>query len=292
MQKSKIRDVARALRARKARRIIFTDIDGTVYQWQLLIDLVLVIAKHYPNKRPIVEPLRKAINQYKKRVLSFSIVIKILITIIPDVFKGVNKKMVKKFAATRARNVGSRVYLFPKTLIDVALEIVDDPWLIVAITGSPQEVADPFCHQLGIHVAIGSFYKSDKNGLYTGVRDIDSGINKGVYVEAIAEECPEIVWEECIALGDSETDLPMFERCGYAVAINPNEPLLDHIRTAEKTIRMVRCGQKSGTQIYTRDGYGLFTEHCADCTLPTDVGARFPKLPGMAEKGICICDHE
>jgi len=120
------------------------------------------------------------------------VVINVLIGIIPVVFGGVVKNRIKRFARARARSVGSRVYIFPKTLLEVALELDEDPWLIVAITGSPQEVADPFCKQLGIHVVIGSFYKTDKSGIYTGDRDIDSGINKGAYMDAIAKTCPEI----------------------------------------------------------------------------------------------------
>ncbi len=292
MQKSKISEVARALRARKARRILFTDIDGTLYQWQLLIVLIFAIAKYYPQKRPFVQPLREAIKGYKKRVTPFSIVIKILISIIPEVFKGVDKNRVRRLAEARARSVGSQVYIFPKTLIDVVLAITDDPWLVVAITGSPQEVADPFCKQRGIHVAIGSFYKSDKKGIYTGKRDIDSGKNKGAYMAAIDEACPEIIWDKCIAMFDSEHDIPMYERCGYAFAINPNIPLLEHIRAtrSSKPVNVVRDGQKSGAQIYRptpKDG--LLCEVCPNCSMPNDVSVFFPDLPGACNRSLCQC---
>jgi phosphoserine phosphatase len=291
MQKSKIREVARALRARGAKRILFTDIDGTVYQWQLLIVLVLIIAKYYPEKRPIVLPLRKAISGYKNRVLNFSVVINILITIIPDVFRGVDKKRVKRMAAARALRVGSQVYLFPKTLIDVALAIVDEPWLIVAITGSPQEVADPFCKQLGIHVTIGSHYKSDQNGIYTGVRDIDSGINKGAILDAIADLCPEIEWDACIALGDSENDYSMFERCGFSLAINPNLPLIELIRSNENRVIRVSDGQKQGIELEAVNSRGAFAECCVFCALPPDLAEVFPFLPGMLDPANCNCKH-
>jgi len=289
MQSNKIREVALSLRALKAKKIIFTDIDGTIYQWQLLIDLVLVIAKHYPKKRPVVQPLRDAISSYRKRVLPFSIVINILISIIPEVIRGVDKKRVTRFAVSRARSVGSRVYIFPKTLLDVARSITADPWLIVAITGSPQEVADPFCKQLGVHVTIGSFYDSDKKGIYTGERDIDSGINKGAILGAIRDACPEIDWASCIALGDSEHDIGMHDECGYAIAVNPNQVSLEHVRGNCRKISVVRDGQKSGVQIFKRSFTGSLNEICVDCALPRDLAEHFPDLPGMLKRQKCDC---
>ncbi len=292
MQDKQIQAAVKAFQQKHASRAIFSDIDGTVYQWQLLIDLVLAIAKHYPEKRPFVAPLRQAVTNYKKRVAPFSIVISVLIGIIPEVFKGVNKKRVAKFAALRAKSVQSKVYIFPKTLLQIAksFESTPDPYVLIAITGAPQEVAEPFCRQLGFDVVIGSYYQANRRGSYTGKRDIDSGINKGAYIDAISS-LHEIDFPRSIAKGDSEHDHDMFDRCGFAYAVNPNTALLAKLRASaiDKTWYIVRDGQKSGVQINAVNKYGGLAEVCAACSLPPDIAAEFPVLPGMLEPEYCRC---
>lgn len=292
MQESKIEEAVNILQGKDASRAIFSDIDGTVYQWQLLIDLVLSIAKHYPEKRTIIKPLREAIKGYKKRETPFSVVIDVLISIIPYVFKGVNKKRVQQFAAARARNLQSKVYTFPKNMLRIAKSFdgKNDPFVLIAITGAPQEVAEPFCKQLGFDVVIGSYYQANRRGTYTGKRDIDSGINKGLYLDAI-NSLYRIDFERSIAKGDSENDFAMFERCGYAYAINPNITLVNKLRVSAKdeSWYIVRDGQKSGVQINAVNQQGALYEVCASCSMPPDIAAIFPILPGMLEPEYCNC---
>ncbi|MBD3281872.1 HAD hydrolase family protein [Candidatus Uhrbacteria bacterium] len=292
MQQSKIKEAVNVFKHKNATRAIFSDIDGTVYQWQLLIDLVLAIAKNYPEKRSIVKPLRAVIVGYKRRETPFRVVIDVLISIIPHVFKGVNKKRVQKFAAARARSVQSKVYVFPKEMLKIAksLDGTDDPYVLIAITGAPQEVAEPFCAQLGFDVVIGSYYQANRRGTYTGERDIDSGINKGAYIDAI-DSLYAIDFERSIAKGDSEHDHDMFDRCGYAYAINPNTTLVHKLRESAKdeSWYIVRDGQKSGVQISAVNQDGALYEVCASCAMPPDIASVFPLLPGMLDPENCAC---
>lgn len=292
MREEQIQEAVKALKYKRSARVIFSDIDGTVYQWQLLMDLVLTIAKNYPEKRPIVAPLRQAITNYRNRVSPFSIVISILIGIIPEVFKGVNKKRVVEFAARRAKRVKSKVYIFPKTLLQIAknLDGTKDPYVLIAITGAPQEVAEPFCLELGFDVVIGSYYMANRRGIYTGKRDIDSGINKGLYIDEI-DGRHKLDLQRSIAKGDSEHDHDMFERCGYAYAINPNTALLAKMRASARSESwfIIRDGQKSGVQINAVNSQGGLYELCPACSLPPDIAKNFPILPGMQDPRQCIC---
>lgn len=292
MQESKIEEAVQAFHHKQAVRAIFSDIDGTVYQWQLLIDLVLAIAKHYPEKRSTVQPLREAIKGYKKRETPFSVVINVLISIIPHTFKGVNKKRVQQFAAARARSVRSKVYIFPKTFLEIAKKFdhTNDPFVLIAITGAPQEVAEPFCKQLGFDVVIGSYYQANRRGTYTGKRDIDSGINKGLYIDAINSQF-QIDFQRSVAKGDSEHDYSMFERCGYAYAINPNTALVDKLRSSAvgKNWFIIRDGQKSGVQINSITANQSLREVCSNCSMPQDMARVFPQLLGMLDPANCTC---
>lgn len=308
MQKSKILAVKRALEHQQTNLVIFTDIDGTFYKWQLLIELVTWVAKSFPEKSAVIAPMQQAIDDYRnqsrdaedytdekgyqKADYLFNIVIQRLLKCIPEVFVGIPKKRVREIAQIHIDVTQTHVYAFPKVLFRVAKSIhADKKRILVAITGAPNEIAEPLCAKYDFDVVIGSVYKTDRKGIYTGKRDIDSGIKKGKILDALDAIC-EIDWDQAVALGDSETDIDMFKRCGYSLAVNPNEQLIEYIRDAGKTIHMVRCGQKSRTQIFAPDSAGLFVERCPDCVLPPDMGPRFPVMRGMVDRGICLCKHK
>ncbi|MFZ6015945.1 MAG: HAD family hydrolase [Patescibacteria group bacterium] len=306
MQKSKILAVKKALEAQQTDLVVFTDIDGTFYKWQLLIQLVDWIAQSFPEKSAVVGPLRQAILDYRNQARDaedyamhlggyqrqdylFPVVMERLIKCIPEVFAGIPKKRVKTIAQIHTDGTYNQVYAFPKILYRVVKSSSGPKKrVLVAITGAPNEVAEPLCAKYDFDVVIGSYYKTDRDGIYTGKRDIDSGINKGKILDALGAVC-DINWSSAIAIGDSETDIPMFERCGYAFAVNPNETLIEYIRKSPKRIRMVRCGQKSRTQIFAPSKQGLFIERCPDCSFPPDIGPRFPVMRGMSDRSACIC---
>jgi HAD superfamily phosphoserine phosphatase-like hydrolase len=289
MQQSKILAVAKALKEKNTDLIIFTDIDGTFYKWQLLIDLVNWIAESFPEKSGITAPLRQAINDYHHQLSPFGRVIELLLLAIPEVFAGIPKKRVANIAANHIKATYHRVYAFPKAVYQAAKDSRSTkPRVLVAVTGAPNEVAEPLCAKYDFDVVIGAHYATNRHGLYTGKRDIDSGINKGKILDAI-KAISHINWSEAMALGDSETDIHMFERCGYSYAINPNSHLLEYVRGNNTDIFMVRSGQKSQTQIFAPDKRGKLLECCAKCSLPADIRAHFPLLPGLLPSCNCLC---
>ncbi len=281
--------MAKALQAKNTNLIVFTDIDGTFYKWQLLIDLVNWIAESFPEKSGITAPLRQAINDYHHQVTPFSRVIELLLLAIPEVFAGIAKKRVANIAANHIEATYNRVYAFPKAVYQAAKDSrAAKPRVLVAITGAPNEVAEPLCAKYGFDVVIGAYYKTDSHGLYTGKRDIDSGIDKGKILDAV-KAISNINWSEAMALGDSETDISMFERCGYSYAVNPNSHLLKYIRGNQTDMFMVRSGQKSQTQVFAPDDNGRLIERCSECCLPADISERFEPLPGMLLRADCSC---
>jgi HAD superfamily phosphoserine phosphatase-like hydrolase len=289
VQQSRIQAVVKALQTKNTDLVIFTDIDGTFYKWQLLIDLVNWIAESFPEKSGITAPLRQAINDYHHQITPFGRVIELLLLAIPEVFAGIPKKRVANIAANHIEATRNRVYAFPKAIYQSSQKPqVTKPRVLVAITGAPNEVAEPLCAKYGFDVVIGAYYKTDSRGLYTGKRDIDSGINKGKILDAI-KAISHINWSEAMALGDSETDIPMFERCGYSYAVNPNSRLVEYVRANKTDLFMVRCGQKSQTQIFAPDDCGRLIERCFECSMPADISAHFPSLPGLLQPKNCSC---
>jgi len=255
-----------------------SDIDGTVYKWQLLIMLVLGITDAFPKKKSLVKPLKHAIDDYRARRGEFGEVIRLLLLVIPEVFIGVPRSRVKNLAKVIAESEAPQVYTFPKKLYQI---LKSQKRILIAITGAPQEVAEPFCAKLGFDFVIGADYKVNSKGMYTGEYDISSGIAKGLIMDTLANECG-LKWDKSIGLGDSEADIPIFDRVGWPIAVNPNTSLIAHIRShTEKPIAFVRDGQKSGVQIFLPTEQGYFIETRSIHILPIGVAEKLGEIPGI-----------
>lgn len=89
----------------------------------------------------------------------------------------------------------------------------------IVITVGPKQVAKVVHNIWGFDDYYGSEYEVIE-GVFTG--KIVNYINAEQKVECLWDFCKynDIEPEECIAVGDGSTDIPMFEYCGKSIAIN------------------------------------------------------------------------
>ena len=91
--------------------------------------------------------------------------------------------------------------------------------MCIVITVGPKQVAKAVCDIWGFDGYYGSDYEV-KNGIFTGkIRDYINAENK---IKCLIDFCAKngIMPDECIAVGDGSTDVPLFEYCGKSIAIN------------------------------------------------------------------------
>jgi HAD superfamily hydrolase (TIGR01490 family) len=101
--------------------------------------------------------------------------------------------------------------------------------LIVLATGSTQYAARAIARNIGIDHVLSSELEV-ANGAFTG-RSVARGF--GPHKAALAEQWAErhnVDLEHSYFYSDSYTDLPMFERVGTAIAVNPDTRLARHAR--------------------------------------------------------------
>ena len=94
------------------------------------------------------------------------------------------------------------------------------------VSASPEEIVMPLARHLGVDSAIATRARIDASGRYTGeVEFYSAGEHK---VTAIDEEAERYGLDlgGSYAYSDSVTDLPMLERVGHPVAVNPDKALL------------------------------------------------------------------
>lgn len=92
----------------------------------------------------------------------------------------------------------------------------------IVITVGPKQVAKAVCDIWGFDDYYGSDYEVIE-GVFTG--KILNYIRAEQKIECLQDFCKNngMKPEECIAVGDGSTDIPIFEYCGKSIAINSSE---------------------------------------------------------------------
>lgn len=113
----------------------------------------------------------------------------------------------------------------------------------IVVSASPIELVSRIATALGLEGAVATRSELDDEGRYTGhlAGEFCYGAGKVVEMEKLAAERGYDL-DRCSAYSDSISDLPMMERVGTAVAVNPDRELRELAR--ERGWRIVEVGRK------------------------------------------------
>jgi HAD superfamily hydrolase (TIGR01490 family) len=135
--------------------------------------------------------------------------------------------------------------LYPQMLA-VAHEHQDAGRRVYIVTAASHELAEMLARVLGFNGAIGSVFSEAVDGVYTG-RPTGLFVYRSDKAEAIRRlaEREDIDLAASYAYSDSESDLPMLQVVGNAVAVNPDRELL-HVARQEgwAVLRFDRLGRR------------------------------------------------
>lgn len=202
------------------RKFAVFDIDGTLYRWQLFHELVeeLALSDVFPEK--IFHSVDNAWNDWRGGNLGFhgyeNLVVKTLIEHLPHI-------PINAFEAACdaviARS-GHKLHAYPKQLLQT---LKKDGYVIIAISGSQQELLDRFGELHGFDIVIGAVYER-KNEHFTGkVERMTIGHKAELLTELIRTE--NLTLEGSVAIGDSDGDGDILELVERPIAFNPSEGL-------------------------------------------------------------------
>lgn len=104
----------------------------------------------------------------------------------------------------------------------------------ILITAGPVQVAKVAAEKWGFDGYYGSLYE-EKNGTFTGKIIKHTG-DEGK-LSCLIEYCNKysIMPEECVAIGDGSTDIPIFAYCGKSIAINYSDSMIGKAKYYLKT---------------------------------------------------------
>lgn len=206
-----------------SRPVAFFDIDGTVFRSSLLVELVeaLVEAGIFPDvARHSYELERRA---WMAREGTYEAYINSLIGAFITHIKGVHYGILADIGREVVAVHSKRVYRYPRDLIK---RLKAEGYALIAISQSPKTILDEFCTQYGFDKVYGRIYEIGAQDRFTGVVSEEHLIqNKARIVERVFTRNAEFTKKNSIAVGDTESDVPLLESVEQAICFNPNNAL-------------------------------------------------------------------
>jgi len=204
------------------------DIDGTLIRWQLYHAVVDRLAKKGLLGTDAKERLQAARMHWKLREH-------------PDAFHDYERELIAvyesalpslsavDFDATVAEIIHEykgQTYTYTRDLI---ARLKAEGYLLLAISGSHEELVKAIAEEYGFDDWIGSKYQR-KDGRFTGRAEIAS-FDKRTHLTALIEK-HQLTTKDSYAVGDSQSDAAMLEMVDHPIAFNPDQKLFTRAKQA------------------------------------------------------------
>lgn len=208
------------------------DIDGTIYRWQLFHDIIveLIKAGELPIEieKRIADPFKKW--QHRAHPDAFKEYELAMLYALGDHMSGISAQIFEDTSAKVMRESGNKVYSYTR---DLAANLQQQGYFLIAISGSFQEVVDLFAKKYNFDVAIGVKFARE-NGKLTTSNYVHNQKDK-LLQNCVASH--NLTWKDSYGVGDTPNDIAMLELVENAIAFNPNLALLEHAK--EKSWKIV-----------------------------------------------------
>lgn len=200
--------------------VAFFDIDGTVFRSSLLIELVsaLIKAGAFPvTAGTEYETERRA---WQSREGTYEAYIDALVHTFMGHIKGVHYGVLADVGRQVVAVHSKRVYRYTRDLIG---ELKGKGYEVIAISQSPKTIVDEFCMQYGFDKVYGRIYEIGAQDCFTGVVSEEHLIqNKARIVERVFRRNETLTRVGSVAVGDTESDIPLLESVERPLCFNPN----------------------------------------------------------------------
>ncbi|HVX48212.1 MAG TPA: HAD-IB family hydrolase [Candidatus Saccharimonadales bacterium] len=203
------------------------DIDGTIIRWQLYHAIADALAKGGHIDATAFERARQARMQWKKRAGqdAFKDYEEILVGIYDDALATLDADDLMAAIQRVFDEYKEQTYTYTRDLI---ADLKGRGYLLFAISASQEEIVEMLARYYGFDAWAGSTYAREGKR-FTGEktplkRDLKVKTLSG-FVERFGA-----TRQGSIAVGDSDSDIPMLENVERPIAFNPNKLLFDHAK--------------------------------------------------------------
>lgn len=208
--------------------VAFFDIDGTVFRSSLLVELVLALVREGVFPPEAGEVYETAYRAWQSREGGYETFIEAVVASFRQHLQGVRYGDLADVGRQVVAVHSKRVYRYTR---DLLLDLQDQGYALIAISQSPKTVLDEFCAQYGFSKVYGRIYEIGPQDRFTGTV-VDEYLiqNKAAIVDRIFSRHPEYTREGSVAVGDTESDIPLLEAVELPTCFNPNAALYAHAR--------------------------------------------------------------
>ena len=210
---------------KEKQKLAVFDIDGTIFRSNLQFELIGGLAYDgifsKETKDKLVDSYRNWLhnrgtyNDYKDE----------LIKRYKMELKGKNKDDIVAVAQKVISFYHARQFIYTKKMIE---ELKKDH-LLLAISGSPIEIVKEYNKYLEFDDVYGTVYEINKDKIYTGEVVYAPVKNKADALKIYVAE-KGISLKKSIAIGDTESDIPMLELADTPIAFNSDEELYKYAK--------------------------------------------------------------
>lgn len=212
---------------KKLRRVAVFDIDGTIFRSSLLIELVEALIQKGVFPESSTAHYREARANWQNRQDSYKKYISGIVAALEHSIRGVRYDDFFGVAEHVANIHAKHVYRYTR---DLVRQLRRKKYFLLAISGSPKTILQPFCDQLGFHKTYGRMYEVDESGYLTGKILHESLVSDKAKILQRAVEKEHLTLEESIGVGDTEYDIPFLGMVKTPICFNPNQKLHDYAK--------------------------------------------------------------
>ena len=206
--------------------LVCCDIDGTIHRKGLFNVLVAELVKRgiVPDHVLRDPDLLAARHSWERRQGSFGEYSGQMVRAFFQTLsiKGVQESVVSALAEQLVPEYHDHIWHFPRCLLS-ALRNLEQAKL-VAISGSPIQIVQPFSRHWGFHDAVGTELELDADHCFTSddSKSVLHYRNKAAVVQRFQElySCPAA---QTLAMGNTMDDIPMLMLARWPLVMNPNQ---------------------------------------------------------------------
>jgi len=205
----------------KTKLAIF-DIDGTIFRSSLVIELSHALVEQGIFPQAAKSEIQKEYLAWLNRKGSYEAYINKVVNIYVKYITGKKFAVVERVAQRVIAEQKDRVYRFTRDLIK---KLKKQNYFLLAISGSPSYIVSKYAKAIGFD----EFYGTElevKAGKFTGkVLSLESAYRKDKIIQALVKRHRSLNLNKSLAIGDTESDVPMLKLVGRPLAFNPNTQL-------------------------------------------------------------------
>lgn len=211
-------------------KVAFFDIDGTLFRSSLVIELLEGLIDEEVFPKSAREYYEREREQWNNREGTYEAYIQAVVRAYMENIKGVFYGDVADTGRLVVARLSKRVYRYTRDLIH---NLKNDGYYLIAISQSPKGILDEFCKSYGFDKIYGRVYELGPTDCFTGAI-IDEHLiqNKANIVHRVYSQ-QGFVAKDSVAVGDTESDIPMLELVETPMCFNPNKRLYDHAKRME-----------------------------------------------------------